>query len=89
VICVRIRVSGRVQGVSFRTYTKSKAEELGVKGWVQNLPGGGLEAVLEGDRKNVGGLLSLMKMGPAGSMVSGMELSEIKCKNYADFKILY
>ena len=52
-ICVRIRVSGMVQGVSFRSYTKSKAQELGVKGWVQNLPGGGLEAVLEGDRKKV------------------------------------
>jgi acylphosphatase len=89
VICVRIRVSGRVQGVCFRAYAKSKAEELGIKGWVQNLPGGGLEAVLEGDRKKVGELLSLMKTGPAGSMVSGMELSEIKCKNYEDFKILY
>ena len=88
-ICVRVRVSGRVQGVSFRAYTKSKAEELGVKGRVQNLPGGGVEAVLEGDRKKVGVLLSLMKTGPAGSMVSGMELTEIKCKNYDGFKILY
>jgi len=88
-ICVHLRVSGMVQGVNFRSYTKSKAEGLGVKGWVRNLPGGGVEAVLEGERKNVGELISLMKSGPAGAMVSGMELSEIKCKGYEDFSINY
>jgi acylphosphatase len=50
-ICVHLRVSGLVQGVNFRSYTRSKAQELGVNGWVRNLPGGGVEAVLEGDRK--------------------------------------
>jgi len=88
-ICVHVRVSGLVQGVNFRSYTRSKAQELGVLGWVQNLPGGGVEAVLEGDRKKVGELLSLMKVGPAGSMVSGMELSEIRCRGFENFEIRY
>ncbi len=88
-ICVHVRVSGLVQGVSFRSYTRSKAQEFGVGGWVQNLPGGGVEAVLEGDRKKVGELLSLMKAGPAGSMVSGIELSEIKCRGFDKFEIRY
>ena len=87
-ICVRVRVSGRVQGVNFRSYTLSRAKELGIKGFVQNVPGGGVEAVLEGERKNVGELLSLMKTGPSGSMVSGIELTEMKCKGYDDFKIV-
>jgi acylphosphatase len=88
-ICVHLRVSGLVQGVNFRSYTRSKAQELGVNGWVRNLPGGGVEAVLEGDRKKVGELISLMKSGPSGAMVSGMELSEIKCKGYENFSINY
>jgi acylphosphatase len=88
-ICVHVRVSGRVQGVYYRAYTKSQASEMGIKGWVRNIPGGGVEAVLEGDREKVGELLRLMKAGPSGAMVSGLEISELKCKGYDDFKIIY
>jgi len=88
-ICVRVRVSGKVQGVGFRSYTSRHAKELGVNGWVKNLPGGGVEAVLQGERKNVGELLGLMKAGSSGSMVSGIEMAEIKCKDFQEFKIEY
>jgi acylphosphatase len=56
---------------------------------VRNVPGGGVEAILEGERQKVGELVSLMKAGPDGSMISGFELSELKCKGYEDFKIIY
>jgi acylphosphatase len=88
-ICVHVRVSGRVQGVYYRAYVKSQASELGIKGWVRNIPGGGVEAVLEGEREKVGQLLGLMKAGPADAMVSGLQISELKCKGYDDFKIIY
>jgi acylphosphatase len=87
-ICVHVRVSGRVQGVFFRAFTKEKATEFGIKGWVRNIPGGGVEAVLEGERQKVGEMLGLLKAGPEGAMVLGIELSEIKCKGYEDFKII-
>jgi acylphosphatase len=88
-ICVHVRVSGMVQGVFYRAFTRDKAAELEIKGWVRNIPGGGVEAVLEGERQKVGELLSMMKAGPAGAIVSGIELSELKCKGYEDFKIIY
>ena len=88
-ISVHVRVSGRVQGVFYRAYTKTQAQELGIKGWVRNVPGGGVEAILEGERQKVGELVGLMKTGPEGSMISGLELSELKCKGYEDFKIIY
>jgi acylphosphatase len=88
-ISVHVRVSGRVQGVFYRAYTKAQAQELAVKGWVRNVPGGGVEAILEGERQKVGELVGLMKTGPEGSMVSGFELSELKCKGYEDFRIIY
>ena len=88
-ICVHVRVSGRVQGVYYRNFTKTQARELGVKGWVRNVPGGGVEAMLEGDRQKVGELLKLMKAGPSGAMVSSMELSELKCKGFENFEIVY
>jgi acylphosphatase len=88
-ISVHVRVSGRVQGVYYRAFTMDKAKALGVNGWVRNLPGGGVEAVLEGERQKVGELLKSMKAGPSGSMVLGMEFSEIECKGYQDFEIEY
>ncbi|MFB3764664.1 MAG: acylphosphatase [Methanotrichaceae archaeon] len=88
-LCVHVRVSGMVQGVFYRAFTRDKALGLGINGWVRNIPGGGVEAVLEGERQKIGELLAMMKKGPASSMVSGIELSEIRCKGYEDFKIIY
>ena len=88
-IAVHVRVSGRVQGVYYRAFTREKAIALGVKGWIRNVPGGGVEAVLEGERKQVGELLKSMKSGPTGSLVLGMELSELQAKDYEDFEIEY
>ncbi|MGV8127791.1 MAG: acylphosphatase [Methanothrix sp.] len=88
-IAVHVRVSGRVQGVYYRAFTQERAIALGVKGWVRNVPGGGVEAVLEGERKQVGELLKSMKSGPTGSIVLGMELSELQAKGYEDFEIEY
>ena len=62
---------------------------LGVTGWVRNLPGGGVEAILEGDKQKLGELLNLLKTGPAQALVSGMDISEVKCKGYEDFKVVY
>ena len=86
---VHVRVSGRVQGVYYRAYTRDRAKSLGINGWVRNIPGGGVEAVLEGERRQVGEMLRAMKSGPAGSVVLGMELSEIEAKGYNDFEIKY
>ena len=41
-------VAGRVQGVSFRYYTRHRAQQLNVTGWVRNLPDGRVEVMAEG-----------------------------------------
>jgi len=86
-IAVHVRVSGRVQGVFYRVFTQERAKALGVKGFVRNIPGGGVEAVLEGERKAVGEMLKAMKCGPTGAIILGMEFSELESKGYEDFKI--
>jgi acylphosphatase len=44
---------GSVQGVYFRAHCAQKAEELGLDGYVRNLPNGNVEAVFEGVRSAI------------------------------------
>lgn len=48
VVRTRYLVTGRVQGVFFRKSTRDKALELGLDGWVRNLPGGEVELAAAG-----------------------------------------
>ncbi|MBI4187968.1 MAG: acylphosphatase [Chloroflexi bacterium] len=67
---VRAIVSGRVQGVYFRAFVSDKAEELGLVGYVRNLPGGEtVEAQAEGERKRLERLIDYLKVGPPGARV--------------------
>lgn len=48
-----VYVSGEVQGVFFRDSARERASELGLAGWVRNLPDGRVEALFEGPSKAV------------------------------------
>ena len=48
-IRVQAVVSGRVQGVCFRAETQKQACQLGLTGWVRNLPDGRVELLAEGE----------------------------------------
>lgn len=51
--CVRAKVFGDVQGVGFRHAVYFRASNLDVKGWVKNKDDGTVEAVFEGEDRNV------------------------------------
>ena len=64
-------VKGRVQGVGFRAHVEYHARRIGgLTGWVRNVSYDTVEAVAEGDRKNVEQLIEAMKAGPGGSRVN-------------------
>jgi acylphosphatase len=67
-------VSGRVQGVFFRSETKHKAESRNVKGWIRNLPDGRVEAVFEGEEEAVKALIEVCKRGPSGARITNVDL---------------
>jgi acylphosphatase len=66
---LHVVVRGRVQGVSFRHYTRLRAVELGVTGWVRNLPDGTVEVTAEGEREPLVELLTFLNLGPNGAQV--------------------
>jgi acylphosphatase len=57
-------VRGRVQGVGFRWWTRSRALELGLSGWACNLDDGRVEVVAEGPRPRCEELLALLAESP-------------------------
>lgn len=69
----QIKITGRVQGVGFRYFTKKTAQRLSVNGWVKNMEDGSVEAVLAGDEKNVLAMRDELKKGPAAARVAKME----------------
>lgn len=85
-----VHISGRVQGVFFRYETQALAEELGVKGWVRNTPGGRVEAVFEGDKEKVEQMLDFCRRGPPGARVTDVEVKwESYQGEFSSFSIRY
>ncbi len=79
-----IFVTGRVQGVFFRSETKHEANKRGVKGWVRNLRDGRVEAVFEGEEDAVKRLVEFCKRGPRGARVTHVDV--IMKKYTGEFK---
>lgn len=67
-------ISGRVQAVFFRSYTRTEANLRGINGWVRNLEDGRVEAVFEGDRDSVDEILEFCKKGPEAARVEHIEV---------------
>lgn len=84
-----VRVYGKVQGVWFRANTKKKAEELGVNGWVRNMPDGSVEAVFEGDEQAVEKLIEWCHSGPEMARVEKVEVEYEEPKGEKGFTIKY
>ena len=72
---VRVRARGLVQGVFFRAETRSRAESLGLAGWVRNAPDGSVEAVFEGDSDRVDSMVEWCRRGPSGAHVEELEVT--------------
>jgi len=67
-------ISGRVQGVFYRAFTKEVADSLGLNGWVRNLRDGRVEAVFEGDEEKISLAVKRCKEGPPYARVDNIEV---------------
>jgi acylphosphatase len=83
-----ITVTGQVQGVFYRASTKAVADQLGVKGIVQNEPGGNVFIEAEGDTIALDMFLDWCKEGPEHANVISVQTHEGELKNYRNFEVL-
>ena len=73
---VQAVVYGRVQGVYFRAFASRHARELGLSGYVRNLPDWkAVEVQAEGERKQLEKLIDHLKVGPPRARVERVETS--------------
>lgn len=66
--------SGRVQGVGYRWFIQHHAEQLGLSGYVRNLPDGRVEMELQGESAMVDALLDKARVGPWTAQVSNLKI---------------
>ena len=86
---VRLYITGIVQGIFFRSFIKTNAEKLNVKGFTRNLEDGRVEAFLEGDSENVNKMIELCKKGPKHSQIKNVEIKPERFQDFKTFKILH
>jgi acylphosphatase len=68
------RLTGRVQGVGFRWWVRTMAEDLGLTGWVMNADDErSVEVVAEGPPEALDALERLIREGPTGARVESLE----------------
>ncbi|MEM0493259.1 MAG: acylphosphatase [Candidatus Thermoplasmatota archaeon] len=87
---IRVKITGRVQGVWFRSNTKQKADELGLVGWVKNMDDGSVEAVFQGEEDKINDIVKWCYKGPPLARVDKVYIkNEGLTESYKSFEILY
>lgn len=72
----KVHITGRVQGVYFRGWTKEQADQLGLGGWVRNEHDGSVSALVAGTPAAVEEMLKRMHEGPLEAQVIGVTVEK-------------
>jgi acylphosphatase len=88
--CIRCSVKGRVQGVFYRASTQEFATNLGLSGWVRNMPDGTVQVYACGAQDTLAKLQQWLWQGPSGAHVSEVRCDDAKNEGIpGDFDIRF
>ncbi len=87
IICKRCVIGGRVQGVFYRATTYEKANELGLQGWVRNLPDGDVECLIQGEQDQIASMMEWFWQGPPESNVGSVQCYDEPSAEYDGFRV--
>ena len=89
ILTVNMVIIGKVQGVGFRYFVLRQAQELGIRGWVNNKPNGDVEALAQGEKADLEQFIAKVKEGPSFSRVEDVSLNWVKeAEQYFGFEII-
>jgi acylphosphatase len=72
---VSVRITGRVQGVCYRSWTVQRARAHGLSGWVRNRSDGSVEALFAGAAAEVEGMVAECRRGPPAARVDRVAIA--------------
>lgn len=73
-----VRVTGKVQGVFYRSFIKELADSLMVRGWVRNEPDGSVRAVLQSpETRLIEMVLEKLRQGPPAAQVEEVYVEQL------------
>lgn len=85
-----ITVTGRVQGVGFRYFTKKQADILNLKGWVKNTSTGNVLVMVQGDKELINTFTDYLRIGPTMSRVTKVVSAPVVLtESFPDFRVKY
>lgn len=87
-IAIEARITGRVQGVGFRAWTKDQAGGLGLAGWVRNEADGAVRALIAGPEESVAQMVARLRQGPRAARVDRVETQPAAMPDAAGFRII-
>jgi len=82
-----VSVTGSVQGVFFRGWTRDQANRLGVTGWVRNCPDGRVDMHIEGEEGAVRQLIDRLHRGPPAARVEDVHVWDVDTFDFDDFEV--
>lgn len=88
-IHIDVKVTGHVQGVSFRHGARDLAQALGLAGWIRNEPDGAVLAAIEGPQQKVEQFAKWCRRGPATAEVRSCQWSAGTYKNIKGFTVFH
>lgn len=85
---INLKITGKVQGVSFRAITKMVANQMGVRGMIRNEEDGSVYVEAEGDDLQLEVFMEWCHDGPDRAIVEKVEVTPAEMKNYRNFEII-
>lgn len=83
----RIIITGEVQGIGYRYFTRVAANRLGIFGWVRNCPDGSVEIHGEGDDASLSRFIEDVRKGPAELVLDTFTVTETPPDYFYGFEI--
>lgn len=86
---VYLLISGKVQGVFFRTSAATEAENLNITGWIKNTKTGEVEAMVSGEERNIEAFIQWCNQGPKKAVVENVEVKEVLLQPFDSFRVIH
>ena len=87
-ICIHCYVTGRVQGVWYRSSAQKEAQKLGITGWAKNLPDDRVEIMACGEADLVKKFVKWLWNGPILANVTDVDGEQVAWEDHTSFEVL-